>query len=77
MCQGVRRVCVHRAPPAEQVWSRRWRETVFPSILLTICKNFQWGHRWPLRAKGLHKQLFAHTNVPQPKKYPFAHAIIC
>lgn len=35
------------------------------------------GHRWPPTAKGLRKQLFAHTNVQQPKKYLFSHAIIC
>lgn len=57
-------------------WPGR-RRLAFSSILLRKCKNFQWGHRWPLRAKGLRKQLLAHTNIQQPKKYPFAHAIIC
>lgn len=63
--------------PAGQVRPQCLREAVSCSVLLRKCKNFQWGHRWPLGAKGLRKQLLAHTNVQQPKKYPFAHAIIC
>ena len=60
-----------------QLQSWHSQEAVISSRLLKKCKNLQWGHRWPLRAKGCHKQLFAHTNVQQPKKYPSVNAIIC
>lgn len=62
---------------ARQLQSWHSQEAVTSSRLLKKCKNLQWGHRWPLGAKGCHKQLFAHTNVQQPKKYPSVHAIIC
>lgn len=53
------------------------QEAVISLTLLKKCKHFQWGHRWPPMAKGWYKQLFAHTNVQQPKRYPFVHAISC
>lgn len=65
------RVCLRiRSVPhmllAKQLPSWHSQEAVISSRLLKKCKNLQWGHRWPLRAKGWHKQLFAHTNVQQP-----------
>lgn len=72
MCQGFKGLCLPHATCKAGVGSVLAEGSFHLGFAQ---KNFQWGHRGTLRATGLCKQLFAQTNVQQPKSNPLAQVV--